>query len=91
MENQTCCHISEINIPDQMPDFNSPGNIGSWRQAFAANIGRFVRLEIAVVVSGPLRSVCGTIYSVGNQYVGLVCDGKIVLADILGIKFAYFD
>jgi len=85
------CGPSEINIPDNMPDFDSPGNIGSWRQVLAANVGRHVRIEIAIGLETPLKSVCGEIYFVGNAYIGLICNGKVVLADILGIKFAYFD
>ncbi len=85
------CKVPEINIPDQMPDFDSPGNIGSWRQILAANIGRHVRLEISTSVNGNLKSVCGTIYTVGNAYVALACDGKIMLADILAVKFVYFE
>ncbi len=88
---KTCGCMPEINIPEQSPDFNSPGNIGSWRQLFAANIGRKVRLEIVVYLSGPLHVVCGTLYSVGNSYVTLVCDNKIVAVDILAVKFAYFE
>ena len=74
-----------------MPDFNSPGNVGTWRQLFAANIGRVVKIEITVQLDGPTRSVCGEIYAVGNSYVALVCNGKIVAVDILAIKFAYFE
>ena len=85
------CGISEINIPEEMPDFNSPGNIGSWRQILAANIGRNVKIEIAIQFDGPTRSACGEIYVVGNSYVGLLCNGKIVLVDTLAIKFVYFD
>ncbi len=85
------CGVSEINIPDEMPDFNSPGNIGTWRQIFAANIGRTVKIEITVQLDGPTRSACGEIYVVGNSYVGLLCNGKVVLVDILSVKFAYFD
>ncbi len=80
-----------ISIPDQMPDLNAPNNIGSWRQLLSENTGRFVRIEIAVFVSGPMKTVCGTIYAVGNAYVVLINEGKVVAADILGIKAVYFD
>ncbi len=80
-----------INIPDQLPDFNSQGNIGSWRQLLAANIGRNVKLEIGIQLEGPLRTVCGEIYTVGNSYVGLINNGKVIVADILSLKFAYFE
>lgn len=89
MENN--CKTPSMNIPDQLPDFNSPGNIGSWRQLLAANIGRYVRIEIAIQLDGPLRTVCGEIYSVGNSYVSLINNCTIVVADILSIKFAYFE
>lgn len=93
MENNCNCNCKNpsINIPDQLPDFNSPGNIGSWRQLLAANIGRYVKLEIGVQLEGPLRSVCGEIYSVGNSYVSLINNGMIIVADILSLKFAYFE
>lgn len=83
--------VPGINIPDEMPDFDSPGNIGSWRQIFAANIGRKVRMEISLGLDAPLKTVCGEIYFVGNPYVALINGGTVILADILGIKFAYFD
>ncbi|MDE7464562.1 MAG: hypothetical protein K2M48_05990 [Clostridiales bacterium] len=85
------CATPGINVPDQLPDFNAPNNVGSWRQLFAANIGKFVKLEIGVQLEGPLRSVCGEIYSVGNSYVSLLNCGKVIVADILAIKFAYFE
>ncbi len=85
------CESGEINIPEIMPDYNSPGNIGSWRQILAANIGRFVRIEISPSLSGPLRASCGTIYAVGNAYVALLCEGKTTLVDILAIKYAIFE
>ncbi len=78
-------------IPDEMPDFNSPGNVGSWRQILAANIGRKARIDIALELDTPLKSVCGEIYFVGNAYVALISNGKVLLADILGIKFVYFE
>lgn len=87
MEKLPAC---EINIPEAMPDFNSQGNVGSWRQVLAANIGKFVKLEIALTFDGPLRTVCGEIYFVGNSYVALIYNEKIVLADILALKFATF-
>ena len=80
-----------INIPEQMPDLNSQNSIGSWRQLLSENVGRCVRIEVAVFISGPMKTFCGTIYSVGNSYVVLLCDGKVVVADILGIKAAYFE
>ena len=86
-ENEVC----EINIPDEMPDFSAPGNVGTWRQILAANIGRKVKLEIIVQLDGPTRSAYGEIYVVGNSYVGLICNGKVTLVDILAVKFAYFD
>ena len=85
------CGMPGINIPDEMPDFNSPGNIGSWRQILAANIGRKVRLDISLGLDSPIKTVCGEIYFVGSSYVALINSGKVLLADILGIKFAYFD
>lgn len=85
------CNTPEINIPEEMPDFNSPGNVGSWRQLLAANIGRRVRIEISPTVSGSLRSTCGTILAVGASYVVLVCDGCAVAVDTLAVKYVYFD
>lgn len=85
------CPVPSINIPDPLPDFNSPNNVGTWRQLFAANIGKYVTMEIGVQLEGPLRTVCGEIYSVGNSYVSMINNGKIVVADILAIKFAYFE
>lgn len=89
MENT--CGMPEINIPEEMPDFNSPGNVGSWRQILEANIGRKVRLDIALGLDTPLKSVCGEIYFVGNSYVALISNCKVLLADVLGIKFACFE
>ncbi len=89
-KNCSCMSSPEINIPDEMPDFNSPGNIGSWRQLLAANIGREIRMEISTSISGNLRVTCGTIYAVGNAYVALVSEGNIVAVDILSIKYIYF-
>ena len=80
-----------ISIPEQMPDHNAPNSIGSWRQLLSANVGRSVRIEIAVFISGPMKTVFGTIYSVGNSYVVLINDGKAFAVDILGIKAAYFE
>lgn len=80
-----------ITIPEEMPDHNSPNSIGTWRQLLSANVGRFVRLEIAVFVSGPMKTMCGVIYSVGNSYCVLINEGKPIVADILGIKAAYFE
>lgn len=89
MENK--CPQPNFNVPDQLPDFNAPNNVGSWRQLFAANIGKHVTMEIGVQLEGPLRTVCGEIYSVGNSYVSMINNCKIIVADILSIKFAYFD
>lgn len=91
MEKMCGATTPNINVPEILPDFNSQGNIGSWRQFFAANIGKYVKLEIGIQLEGPLRSVCGEIYSVGNSYVTLLNCGKVIAADILSIKFAYFE
>ncbi len=87
MEN--CTATPEINIPEQLPDFNSPGMQGSWRQLFAINIGRKVKIEVGLF-DGTLRSIMGELYAVGNAWVAVVCGDKIVLADIFAIKFATF-
>ncbi len=86
-----CGCVPEINIPEEGPDFNSPGNIGSWRQLFAANIGKYVKIEVSTTLNGALRAVCGVIYAVGNSYILLVNDGKVIAADILSVRFAYFE
>lgn len=91
MEQNCNCMAKEINIPDEMPDFNAPGNVGAWRQLLAANIGRHIKIEISPTVSGALRSTCGTIYAVGNSYVVLVCDGDFIAVDTLSVKYVYFD
>ncbi len=88
---ETNCGTPAITIPDQLPDFDSLGNVGSWRQLLAANIGRYVKMEIAVLIDSPLRVVCGEIYAVGNNYVVLINNGKIITADILGVKIVYFE
>ncbi|MBD5132617.1 MAG: hypothetical protein HDT28_08555 [Clostridiales bacterium] len=79
----------EINIPDPMPDFNAENNVGLWKQLFATNIGKRVKIDIALF-DGSIRSICGDIYIVGNAYVGVSCDGKIILGDIYSVKFATF-
>lgn len=91
MEKMCDCGAADINIPEEGPDFNSPGNIGSWRQLFAENIGKYVKIEVSVMLNGNLRMVCGVIYAVGNSYVALKCDGKIICADILAVRFATFE
>ncbi len=82
--------VCDVNIPENMPDFNSQGNVGSWRQVLAENIGKQVKLEISLSIDGQLRVVCGEIYFVGAQYVALISNGKVILSDILGIKFITF-
>lgn len=79
----------DINIPDPLPDFNSENNIGNWRQLFAANIGKRVKIEISLF-DGTIRSVCGEIYIVGNSYVGVSCNESICLVDVFSIKFVTF-
>lgn len=79
----------DINIPDPLPDFNSDNNIGTWKQLFATNIGKRVKIDIGLF-DGSLKSICGDIYIVGNAYVGVSCDGKIMLCDIYSVKFATF-
>lgn len=84
-----CEKPMEINLPDPLPDFNAPNNVGTWKQLFAANIGRRVKIEIALF-DGTVRSICGDLYLVGNSYVGVTCGDKLCFADIFAIKFASF-
>lgn len=84
-----CNKPVDINFPDPLPDYNSPNNVGTWKQLFAANIGKRVKIDIALF-DGTMRSICGDIYIVGNGYVGVMCDNKIYLGDIYSIKFATF-
>ena len=84
-----CNKPVEINIPDPMPDFNSENNVGLWKQLFAANIGKRVKIEISLF-DGTVRSITGDIYIVGNAYVGVTCGGNICLCDIYSIKFVTF-
>lgn len=79
----------DVNIPDPLPDYNSENNLGSWRQLFAANMGKRVKIDIAML-DGSLRSITGDIYLVGNAYVGVSCDGKLLFGDVYSIKFATF-
>lgn len=79
----------DINIPDPLPDFNSENNVGSWKQLFASNIGRRVKIEISLF-DGTVRSVCGDIYIVGNAYVGVSSGENICLVDIFSVKLATF-
>ena len=79
----------DINIPDPLPDFNSENNIGTWKQLFATNIGKRVKIYISLF-DGSIRSVSGDIYIVGNAYVGVSCDGKICIVDIFSVKLATF-
>ena len=79
----------DINIPDPMPDFNSENNVGLWKQLFAANIGKRVKVEIALF-DGTVRSICGDIYLVGNAYIGLACGDKLCFGDIYSVKFVTF-
>ena len=48
----------DINIPDPLPDFNSENNIGTWKQLFATNIGKRVKIDISLF-DGSIRSVSG--------------------------------
>lgn len=79
----------DINIPDPMPDFNSENNVGLWKQLFAANIGKRVKVEISLF-DGTVRSICGDIYLVGNAYIGLSCGDKLCFGDIYSIRFVTF-
>lgn len=79
----------DINIPEPLPDFNSENNVGTWRQLFAANIGKRVKIEISMF-DGSLRGICGDIYIVGGAYVGVSCGDKICLCDVFSIKFVTF-
>ena len=88
MEKVPAC---EVNIPEVLPDFNAQGNIGSWRQVLAENIGKQAKIETSVGIDGPLRATCGEIYFVGTSYVAVItASGKVVLSDILAIKFVTF-
>ena len=80
---------ADINFPDPMPDFNSPNNVGTWRQLFAVNMGKHVKIEISLFDS-TLLAVAGELYIVGDNYVGVSCDGKISLVDIYAIKRVTF-
>ena len=81
--------MQDINFPDPMPDINSESNIGTWKQLFAANIGKRAKIEISLF-NGSIQSITGDIYIVGNAYVGVSCGDKIFLADIYAIKFVTF-
>ncbi len=85
------CGVPEITIPEELPDFNAQGSMGSWRQLLAANIGRYVKIEVAPTLDGSLRMSCGTIYAVGSFYVVLVSGGKATVVDTMSIKYAYFE
>ena len=65
-----CGKTPPINIPELLPDFDSPGSQGSWRQLFSVNIGRMVKIEVGLI-DGTVRSVMGEIYAVGNAWVAL--------------------
>lgn len=85
-----CCNKPvDINIPDPLPDFNSDNNIGTWKQLFATNIGKRVKIEISLF-DGTVRSVTGDIYIVGNAYVGVSCNDNIYIVDIFSVKLATF-
>ncbi len=79
----------EINIPEPLPDYNSENNIGSWRQLFAANMGKRVKIELSLF-DGTMKSICGDIYLVGNNYIGLSYGDKLYFGDLFSIKFATF-
>lgn len=81
--------MQDLNFPDPMPDFNSEANAGTWRQLFATNIGRRVKIEISLF-NGVLQSITGDLYIVGDTYVGVTCGEKICLTDIYAIKFVTF-
>lgn len=80
---------ADINFPDPMPDFNSPNSVGTWKQLFATNIGKPVKIEISLFDS-TLLSVTGELYIVGESYVGVMCDGKVCLVDVYAIKRVTF-
>lgn len=84
-----CQRPVEINFPDPLPDFNALNNVGTWKQLFAANMGKRVKIEISLF-DGSIRTICGDIYIVGNAYVGLMCGNNICLGDIFSIRFATF-
>lgn len=84
-----CERPVEINIPDPLPDYNSEANIGTWRQLFAANIGKRVKIEVSLL-DGDLRSMCGEIFLVGGSYVGLLSGNNLCFGDLYSVKFATF-
>ncbi len=79
----------DINIPEPLPDFNAENNIGTWKQLFASNIGKRVKIEISLF-DGTVRSICGDIYLVGNAYVGVSSGDKLCFGDLFSIKFVTF-
>lgn len=81
--------MQDLNFPDPMPDFDSEANVGTWRQLFADNMGRRVKIDISLF-NGVLQSITGDLYIVGNSYVGVTCGDKIYLTDIYAIKFVTF-
>lgn len=81
--------MNEINVPEQLPDYNSPGYRGTWNQLFSINFGRKVKIEITMT-DGTLRAISGELYMVGLSYVGVMCGDRVCLADLYSIKFVTF-
>lgn len=81
--------MQDINFPEPAPDLNSPQNVGTFKQLFAANMGRRVKIEISLF-NGALQSITGDLYIVGETYVGVTCADKVYLCDVYSIKFVTF-
>lgn len=78
----------EINIPENMPDFEVQSAIGTVNALLDANIGRRVKIDFTMM-NGGLCSITGTVYAVGNSYVLLKNEEGFITGDIYSIKFVH--